>query len=111
MLRAMGAPGRRRWWICALLFAAAAVNYVDRQVIGILKPTLQERLSFGEREYAAIGFSFQTAYAIGLLVAGRVIDRIGVRRGLALAVTVWSAAAVAHGAVTRISWLSLPSVI
>jgi len=109
--RAMRPSGRRRWWICALLFAAAAVNYVDRQVIGILKPTLQEQLAFGEREYAAIVFSFQTAYAIGLLLAGRVIDRIGVRRGLALAVTVWSIAALAHGAVAWAPWLSLPSLV
>jgi len=69
-----------------MLFAAAAINYIDRQVIGILKPTLQEQFHFDERDYAAIVFSFQAAYAIGLLLSGRIIDRIGVRRGFAVAV-------------------------
>ncbi len=66
-----------RWVICGLLFFAAAINYIDRQVIGILKSTLQKEFVFDERAYAAIVFSFQAAYAIGLLLAGRVIDRIG----------------------------------
>ena len=84
-----------RWMICAMLFAAAAINYIDRQVIGILKPTLAEEFHFNERDYAAIVFSFQAAYAVGLLLAGRVIDRIGVRAGFTLAVVVWSTGAMA----------------
>ena len=75
-----------RWVICGLLFFAAAINYIDRQVIGILKKTLQEEFVFDERAYAAIVFSFQAAYAIGLLLAGRIMDRIGVRVGFSLAV-------------------------
>ena len=88
--------GRYRWVICGLLFLAATINYVDRQVIGILKPTLQQQFGWSEIDYADIVFSFQLAYAIGLLVAGRLIDRLGTRLGFALAVLVWSIAAMAH---------------
>lgn len=101
----------RRWFICALLFFAATINYIDRQIIGILKPTLVKEFQWeDERIYAAIVFSFQLAYAIGLLIAGRVIDRIGVRTGFALAVVVWSVAAVGHAAADRIPGLVLPTV-
>ena len=99
-----------RWVICALLFCAAAINYVDRQIIGILKPTLQEQFHFDERAYAAIVFSFQGAYAIGLLLAGRVMDRIGVRLGFAIAVIVWSIGAMMHAAADWFTWLKLPTV-
>src|SRR5512137_2933191 len=91
--------GYYRWVICALLFSAATVNYIDRQVIGILKPTLVKEFGWGdERIYAAIVFSFQLAYAIGLALSGRIMDRIGTRRGFALAVILWSIAAIAHAA-------------
>jgi ACS family hexuronate transporter-like MFS transporter len=88
--------GRYRWVVCALLFLAATINYIDRQVIGILKPTLQQQYSWSEMDYADIVFSFQLAYAIGLMLAGRLIDRLGTRLGFALAVLVWSLAAMAH---------------
>jgi ACS family hexuronate transporter-like MFS transporter len=96
--------------ICALLFFAAAINYIDRQVIGILKPTLQEQFHFDERDYAAIVFTFQAAYAVGLLLAGNIMDRIGVRRGFALAVVVWSIGAVAHAAADWMPWLRIPTL-
>ena len=64
------AGGHFRWIVCALLFFAATVNYVDRQVIGILKPTLQQEFGWSEIDYADIVFAFQLAYAIGLLLAG-----------------------------------------
>jgi ACS family hexuronate transporter-like MFS transporter len=89
--------GKYRWIICALLFFAATVNYVDRQVIGFLKPTLQQIFGWSEIDYGDIVFSFQLAYAIGLLIAGRLIDRLGTKVGFALALTVWSLAAIAHG--------------
>ena len=88
--------GRRRWMICALLFFAATINYIDRQVIGILKPTLQAEIGWTEIEYSWIVFSFQTAYAIGLLFVGSLMDKIGTRVGSALSITVWSIAAMAH---------------
>ncbi len=88
--------GRRRWLICALLFFAATINYIDRQVIGILKPTLQAEIGWTEIEYSWIVFSFQTAYGIGLLLVGSLIDKIGTRAGASLSITVWSIAAMAH---------------
>ena len=74
---AAGPIGHYRWIICALLFFAATINYVDRQVIGILKPTLQAEFGWSEIDYADIVFAFQLAYAIGLLLAGRLMDRLG----------------------------------
>jgi ACS family hexuronate transporter-like MFS transporter len=88
--------GRRRWLICALLFFAATINYIDRQVIGILKPTLQTEIGWSEVEYGWIVFSFQAAYALGLLVVGNLIDKFGTRLGSSLSITVWSLAAMAH---------------
>jgi ACS family hexuronate transporter-like MFS transporter len=109
--RAPTAIGWWRWRICALLFFAATVNYIDRQVIGILKPTLVKEFAWqDERIYAAIVFSFQLAYAIGLVLAGRVIDKVGIRRGFTLAVFVWSLAAIAHAAADWFSWLRLPTL-
>ncbi|MDQ3348843.1 MAG: MFS transporter, partial [Acidobacteriota bacterium] len=88
--------GRFRWVICGLLFFAATINYVDRQVIGILKPTLQAEFGWSEIDYSDIVFAFQLAYGIGLLVAGRLIDRLGARTGFAIAIVIWSVAAMAH---------------
>src|SRR5437764_5569615 len=85
-----------RWTVVALLFGATTVNYVDRQVLGILAPTLSRELRWTETDYAAIVSWFSVAYGLGLLVMGRVMDRIGVRLGLALAVLVWSLAAMGH---------------
>lgn len=103
--------GNYRWVICALLFFAATINYIDRQVIGILKPTLVKEFQWqDERVYAAIVFSFQLAYAIGLLLAGRVMDKIGTRRGFAIAVVLWSIAAVCHAFADWFPWLKLPTV-
>jgi ACS family hexuronate transporter-like MFS transporter len=82
--------------ICALLFFATTINYMDRQVLGILAPTLQRELGWSEVQYGAIVSWFTIAYALGLLVAGRIMDRIGVRRGLAVAIVTWSIAAMSH---------------
>lgn len=90
--------GSLRWMICGLLFFAATVNYIDRQVIGLLKPTLQAQLHWNEIDYGNIVFYFQVAYAAGLLIVGRVMDWLGTRKGFGLAVFVWSIAAMAHAA-------------
>jgi ACS family hexuronate transporter-like MFS transporter len=90
--------GRRRWMICGLLFFAATVNYMDRQVIGLLKPTLQLQFGWTEVGYSNIVLAFQFAYGAGLLFIGRLIDRLGTRIGFSLAVLAWSAAAMAHAA-------------
>jgi ACS family hexuronate transporter-like MFS transporter len=94
------AGGHYRWVICALLFFAATINYIDRQVIGILKPTLQQEFGWSEIDYADIVFAFQLAYAIGLLLAGGIVDRIGARRGFMVAIVLWSLAAMAHAEAT-----------
>jgi len=88
--------GRYRWGVCALLFFAITINYVDRQVLGVLKPVLEVELGWNEIDYANIVVAFQAAYAIGLLCFGRFMDVVGARWGLAIAVTIWSLAAIAH---------------
>jgi ACS family hexuronate transporter-like MFS transporter len=90
------AGGNVRWVICALLFFATTINYIDRQVIGILKPTLQTELGWSEIDYGMIVFWFQAAYAIGLLACGPLIDRVGSKLGYAAAITLWSFSALAH---------------
>jgi len=86
-----------RWVVCALLFLATTINYMDRQILGILAPTLQREIGWSEMEYGGIVTSFQGAYAFGLFVFGYIIDRFGSRRGLILAVFAWSVAACLHG--------------
>jgi len=85
-----------RWTVCALLFAVTTVNYMDRQVLGILAPTLQRELHWSESQYANVVLSFTVVYALGFLVAGWWLDRVGVRRGFAMAVVAWSLAAIGH---------------
>jgi ACS family hexuronate transporter-like MFS transporter len=87
--------GKYRWTICALLFFATTINYIDRQVLGILAPTLQKDLGWSETDYAALVSWFTAAYALGFLFAGRLLDKIGTRLGYALSITVWSIAAMA----------------
>jgi ACS family hexuronate transporter-like MFS transporter len=91
-------PGNVRWLICGLLFFAASVNYMDRQVIGLLKPTLQVQFGWTEEGYSNIVVAFQLAYGLGLLFIGKLIDRIGTRKGFSLAVLFWSLSAMAHAA-------------
>lgn len=101
--------GNYRWMICALLLFAAIINYVDRQIIGILKPTLVAEFGWSdERIYSSIVFCFQLAYAIGFLFAGRFMDKVGVRFGFAIAVSVWSLAAMAHGLAHYVKDISIP---
>jgi len=91
----------------ALLFAATTVNYLDRQVLGILAPTLTRELGWRETDYAAIVSWFSVAYGVGLLGVGRFLDRIGVRRGLACSVGVWSLAAMGHALVRTVTGFSV----
>lgn len=88
--------GSYRWRVCAMLLAATTINYIDRQVLGVLAPFLQGEIGWNEIEYGYIVTAFQAAYAIGLLCAGAVIDRFGTRIGYALAIGVWSFAAMGH---------------
>jgi MFS transporter, ACS family, hexuronate transporter len=88
--------GRIRWCVCALLFYATTVNYVDRQVLGLLKPTVSKELGWHEAEFGWVVFAFQAAYALMMPLAGRIIDWLGTRLGYALAVIIWSTAAMSH---------------
>ena len=102
--------GHYRWMICALLFFASAINYVDRQVIAILKPTLTAEFGWTEIDYGWIVFAFQTAYAIGLLFVGRFMDRFGTKIGFAVSITVWSLAAMLHAWAVGVGEIALPII-
>jgi len=88
--------GRYRWTICALLFFATTISYIDRQVIGILGPTLQKDLGWDEQAFANVVSWLTIGYALGFLVAGRIMDRVGTRKGFAGAIVLWSVSAMAH---------------
>lgn len=88
--------GNYRWTICALLFFASTINYLDRQVIGILKPLLESNLNIGEVAYANIVTIFQLCYGLSMLLAGRLIDKFGTKIGYGISVFVWSIAAIGH---------------
>jgi ACS family hexuronate transporter-like MFS transporter len=86
-----------RWTICALVFFATTVNYLDRQVISLLKSVLSEDLSWDDGDYANVEIAFKLAYSFGMLVAGNFIDKLGTKKGYALATGFWSLAAMGHG--------------
>jgi MFS transporter, ACS family, hexuronate transporter len=88
--------GAYRWTICALIFFATTINYLDRQVIGILKPMLESNLNIGEAQYGYIVTCFQLAYAFGMVIAGRLVDRYGTKIGYGASVLLWSLAAMGH---------------
>ena len=90
------AIGKYRWTICGLVFFATTVNYLDRQVISLLKSTLTHDLHWNDADYANVELAFKIAYAVGLLLAGRFIDKIGTKIGYALATFIWSLAAIGH---------------
>jgi len=88
--------GNYRWTVCALLFFATTINYIDRQVLGLLAPTLEKEIGWTEVQYGYIVTAFQAAYAIGLIFFGRLIDRYGTKIGYSISIAVWSVAAMAH---------------
>ena len=92
--------GKYRWTICSLVFYATTINYLDRQVISLLKPTLEKEFSWSETDYSNIVVAFQFAYAIGMIFAGRIIDKIGTKLGYAITLTLWSIASVLHAFAT-----------
>jgi MFS transporter, ACS family, hexuronate transporter len=92
-----------RWSIVALLFFATTINYIDRQVIGLLKPYIQKDLNWSEADYGYIVTAFQISYAIGLLISGRLLDKFGTRLGYTFAIIVWSLGAVIHAAVRSVT--------
>src|SRR6476646_597836 len=88
--------GYFRWIICTLLLLGVTKNYMDRQVLGVLKTTLQHNFGWNEIDFGNLVFAFQAAYAAGMLVVGRLVDRLGVRLGYALTMIFWSLASMGH---------------
>ncbi len=88
--------GRYRWTICALLFFATTINYLDRAVISLLKTELEKEFNWSETDYSNIVIAFQVSYAIGMIGVGRFIDRVGTKAGYAISLIAWSAAAIGH---------------
>ena len=109
------AIGKYRWTICTLLFFATTVNYLDRQVLSLLKPSLEEEFGWTNSQYADIASAFQFTYAIAMLFAGRVIDKLGTKKGFSWAIIIWSIGAIVHalaipvgtGLSTVVGWLGL----
>ena len=103
--------GYVRWLVCALLFAVVALNYTDRQVLSVLKPTLQHAYGWSETGYGNVAFWFQAAYGLGYVAFGRVVDRFGAKVAGSIAVTIWSIAHMAHALVTStlgFTWVRIP---
>src|SRR5688500_4263691 len=90
--------GRYRWLICALLFLATTINYIDRQILSLLKPILDVELGWTNAQFGEVNAAFQAAYAVGLLLFGGFIDRYGTKIGYAVSIAAWSLAAIGHAA-------------
>ena len=112
------AIGKYRWTICGLLFFATTVNYLDRQVLSLLQPQLAEKFSWTNTDYANITAVFQFVYALSLLFAGRIIDKLGAKKGYAWSLIIWSIAAMLHalaipigeGLAPMLTWLGMAAV-
>src|SRR4051812_327612 len=102
-----GRIGPQRWVICALLFFGTTVNYVDPLVFGLLSPELQKMFHWTASDYTDIVFWFEVAYAIGLVGAGRVLDKVGTRLGYAAALLFWSLASILHAGMSTILGFSI----
>jgi len=114
----MKAIGKYRWTICTLLFFATTVNYLDRQVLSLLKPTLEEKFGWTNSQYADIAAAFQFTYAISMLFAGRIIDKLGTKKGYTWAIILWSIGAIIHalaipigeGLMSTLGWIGIAAV-
>lgn len=110
--------GKYRWTICALLFFATTVNYLDRQVLSLLKPTLEDEFGWSNSQYADIAAAFQFTYAIAMLFAGRIIDKMGTKRGFTWAIIIWSIGAIIHalaipigeGMISVLGWVGIAAI-
>jgi ACS family hexuronate transporter-like MFS transporter len=110
--------GKYRWTICLLLFFATTVNYLDRQVLSLLKTTLEKEFDWSNSDYANIASVFQFVYAVCMLFAGRIIDKLGTKNGYALAIIIWSIGAVIHafsvpfgtGIATALGWVGITAL-
>lgn len=99
-----------RWLIVSLLFFATTINYIDRQIIGLLKPILEKEFNWTETDYAHIVMAFTAAYAIGLLLAGRLIDKTGTRIGYTVSIIIWSIAGMFHALAKSVTGFSIARI-
>jgi len=106
--KGLEAVGKYRWTICALLFFATTINYLDRQVLSLLQPMLAEKFGWSNSDYANIAAAFQFVYAISMLFAGRFIDWLGTKWGYAIALIIWSVGAIIHAYAESIGEAFLP---
>ncbi len=102
--------GKQRWVVCGMLFFATAINFMDRQVIGVLAPLLQSKIGWTDLQYSSIISGFQFSYAIGLVIAGRMVDKIGTRYGYAIVMGLWSLAAMSHSLVHTVVGFALARI-
>ncbi|MEP7001182.1 MAG: MFS transporter [bacterium] len=93
---------RFRWLVCGLLFAATTINYVDRQILALLKPALDTELGWTNEQYGNVNSAFQASYALSYIAFGWFIDRVGIRVGYAVSIVAWSLAAMGHGFVSSV---------
>src|ERR1700749_1987224 len=113
----MGSPARgkpatrQRWVVCAMLFVITTINYMDRNLLGVLKPTIQGDLHFTETDYGNIVFAFSMAYAAGYASMGAFTDWVGVRIGLAVAAMIWCAPSAPHGLVSSVAGFTLARIV
>ena len=103
MPRASEFVGRYRWLICLLLFLGTSINYIDRQILSLLKPILDDQLKWTNEDYGRVNAAFQGSYAVGLLLFGPFVDRVGTKIGYAVSIAAWSLAAMGHGLVGGVS--------
>ena len=102
-MNAPSKPTRYRWIICALLFGATTINYIDRQILSLVKPLLDQELHWTNEQFGMVNSAFQAAYACGLLFLGWFIDRFGTKIGYGVSITFWSIAAFCHALVGSIA--------
>lgn len=99
-----------RWIIVGLIFLATCINYLDRQIIGLLKPILEKEFNWSETDYAHLVMAFTAAYAIGLLIAGGIIDRIGTKLGYTISILIWSIAGMLHALARTVTGFALARI-
>jgi MFS transporter, ACS family, hexuronate transporter len=109
-LDAVSTPGRYRWVVCALLFFATTINYIDRQILSLLKPILDTELGWTNEQFGVVNAAFQAAYAVGLLVFGAVIDKVGTKLGYAASIAAWSLAAIGHAFASTVGGFTVARV-
>src|SRR5690606_4797781 len=100
-----------RWFVVALLLIATTINYIDRQVIGLMKPILEKEFDWSETDFSRIVMAFSAAYALGLLTMGRLIDKTGTKTGYTISVVIWSIAGMLHAVVKSVTGFAVVRIV